>query len=407
MLSLLPRFKRQVWVQSAARGLFQVGQGLLQFYVPIVFVNQVGLSATSVGIGLASSSISGVVGNFLGGALSDSQTGRRGTLLLSASLSILAAIALAFTQTLPMLIVANLLLGLSMGFYWTAADAAVMDMTEPEQRSQAFAMLGVTDNLGVGVGILGGGLLLALVKQPRFLFLFTSLLFVGFLILIQLGITETREKPGEHSEGWLIALQDKALRIFVAANILFTTYIALVNVALPLYFTNFLLKSSTANIASSFTWWYIGLGAVLQIPIAHLFAPLGNIRALAVSMGLWSGGFGLVWLMGGLASVQPPVQIGALGVLAIATILYRPFAAALLSQLAPPSLRGIYTGISAQCWAIGYFVGPILGGWALDQTSEVTRTFWLFLGLSGVIGLLILWRLSNEKGTIAPTQEPT
>jgi MFS family permease len=146
------------------------------------------------------------------------------------------------------------------------------------------------------------------------------------------------------------------------------------------------------------------LGAVLQIPIAHLFAPLGNIQSLAVSMSLWSVGFFLVWMMGGLVSVQLPIQIGALGILAIATILYRPFAAALLSELAPPSLRGIYTGISAQCWAIGYFVGPILGGWALDQTHEVTRTFWLFLGLSGAIGLLILWFLAKtEKRTIAPT----
>jgi MFS family permease len=180
---------------------------------------------------------------------------------------------------------------------------------------------------------------------------------------------------------------------------LFTTYIALVNTTLPLYFTNFLLKeASTANIASSFTWWYIGLGAVLQIPIAHLLAPLGNIRSLAISMGLWSVGFFLVWLMGGRA-------IGALGVLAIATILYRPFAAALLSELAPESLRGIYTGISAQCWAIGYFVGPIVGGWALDQSNEMARSFWLMLGSSGAIGLLILWFLAkSERVSIAPNK---
>ena len=74
-------------------------------------------------------------------------------------------------------------------------------------------------------------------------------------------------------------------------------------------------------------------------------------------------------------------------------------------------MRGIYTGISAQCWAIGYLVGPILGGWALDQTAETARTFWRFLGLSGAIsssdpqgvGLLILWFLAKgEEGTTTP-----
>jgi len=46
----------------------------------------------------------------------------------SGGLSILAVLAL--TQNLPLLVIANLIMGLSAGCYWTA-DTAVMDVTAP------------------------------------------------------------------------------------------------------------------------------------------------------------------------------------------------------------------------------------------------------------------------------------
>gem|GEM_PF-5919810 len=88
LLSWLPKLDRQVWILAFGRLLSQLGNGFTLFYAPIFFVNQVGLSATAVGIGLGSSSISGVVGRFIGGSASDSpRWGRRKTLLASAAVS--------------------------------------------------------------------------------------------------------------------------------------------------------------------------------------------------------------------------------------------------------------------------------------------------------------------------------
>ena len=130
--SLLQSLSRQVWLQAIGRALYQAGYGSIQFFIPLIFVNQVGLSATTVGIGIGSGSLAGVVGHFLGGYLADSPSyGRKKTLLFSAMLSILAAFILALTQNLPLLVIANLIMGLSAGCYWTAADTAVMDVTAP------------------------------------------------------------------------------------------------------------------------------------------------------------------------------------------------------------------------------------------------------------------------------------
>jgi len=57
-------------------------------------------------------------------------------------------------------------------------------------------------------------------------------------------------------------------------------------------------------------------------------------------------------------------MMAAFSVLSVATAIYKPFAPVIIAELAPDSLRG---KISYQCWSIGYFIGPILGGWAIDR----------------------------------------
>lgn len=403
----LPTLHPQVWWQVLGRVFYQTGQGMLQFYIPIIFVNQVGLSATSVGIGLSSSSISGIFGHLLGGVLADSKGfGRKRTLVTSAGLSFLACLILVFTHDLLLLIASNLLFGISTGFYWTATDPVVMDVTAPDDRPPAFAVLGVADNLGMGLGVFAGGWLLTCLSNPQQLFAVDSLLFVLLLLALQTAMVETQQAPSDYAtllKGWQVALGDKLLWVFVLVNSLFTTYIALINTALPLYFTNSLKFGANLaapdpqTIASLFTWGYIGLGAAAQVPIVRLLSRLGWVLALTVALGLWTCGFLLVWLLGTMAGVPWLFSIVVLAVLASATVIYRPFAAIFLGELAPESLRGAYAAIGYQCWAIGYLIGPTLGGWALDQPSIVLHQFWLAIACSTSVGFVVLWLLKQRQ----------
>ena len=60
----LPQLDRRVWLLATGRLLSQVGIGFVLFYAPIFFVNEVGLSATQVGLGVGSEALSGLVGRF-------------------------------------------------------------------------------------------------------------------------------------------------------------------------------------------------------------------------------------------------------------------------------------------------------------------------------------------------------
>lgn len=120
-----------------------------------------------------------------------------------------------------------------------------------------------------------------------------------------------------------------------------------------------------------------------------------HAQALTVSALVWAVGFSLIWVTG----VAPASQLGwailGLGVFAIATVSYTPSAASLVTDLAPESQRGVYFSMNSLCWAVGYFIGPPLGGWALDQPRAVADNFWLGLALSVGITILILHYLDR------------
>ena len=68
-VKLIPKLNNKIWLLTFGRLLSQIGSGFTLFYAPIFFVNEVGLTATAVGIALGSGSIAGIIGRFLGGGL--------------------------------------------------------------------------------------------------------------------------------------------------------------------------------------------------------------------------------------------------------------------------------------------------------------------------------------------------
>lgn len=395
----LPQLRRAVWILAVGRLLLQIGTGFTLFYAPIFFVNEVGLSATLVGIGLGSASVSGVVGRFCGGSMADSpRWGRKKTLLLSAAISAIADVVLALTSNFPTLVVGNLLMGLGIGLYWPATEAAVADLTTEVDRKEAFAVTRLADSVGLGIGVMLGGLWIAVAGNYRWLFVLDGISFVVFFGIVYWTIPRTYHSEAETHKplaAWGQALRDRALMIYAVVNILFTTYIAQIQSTLPLYFKNFVNPAGSevgfsADVIAILFSWHILCMVVLQIPVVRGLSRFRHPQALMISLLTWGVGFGLIWVTGTVLTY--PVMIAALGlgVFAIATVSYTPSASALVVELAPPSLRGVYLSLNSQCWAVGYFLGPAIGGWAMDQPAVIADRFWLATGGMVLVGLMIL-----------------
>lgn len=401
-----PSLNRTVWILAFGRMLSDIGTGFVLFYASIFFVNQVGLSATLVGIGVGSGQVAGVLGRFLGGVFTDSKSwGRRRTLLLSAAISVLADVVLALTYNFPTLLLGNLILGLGVGLYWPATEAVIADITAPEERNEAFAVTRVADSLGLGIGVVLGGLIISTSGNYRLLFVADGISFLVFFLVIYFAIQESyqfdEEAPAKNPfSGWGVALRDRAFLVFLGINVLFTTYIAQIQSTLPLYFRNYVhtgdnqLGFSPEIISALFTW-HITFAAIMQLPMARFLNRFRRAQALTFSFSLWLVGFVLIWVTGTTQQAALILAIITLGILSLGLNSYTPSASSLVADIAPPSLRGVYLSLNSQCWAIGFFVGPPIGGWALDQSRVITDQFWLAVATTTLIGMLVLRYLNR------------
>ena len=404
-MSRILNFSFKVWILAAGRLLSEIGTGFTLFYAPIFFVNQVGLSSTLVGIALGSGSVSGIVGRFLGGQLSDTPTwGRRKTLLAAAAVSVLADVVLSLTANFPTLILGNLLMGFGIGMYWPATEAAIIDLTLPEQRNEAFAVTRLADSLGLSLGVVLGGALIANSGNYRALFIIDGISFAVFFAVIYFAIAETfqfkeKQVTSRQENGWSLALSDRALMVYVAVNIMFTVYMSQVQSTMPLYFKNFIQVGDTGTgfseqVISGLFTWHIAFAAICQLPAAWLLNRFSRITGLRFSFVLWGIAFILVYVTGNTSNNTLIWAATTLGIMSLGMITYTPVASGLVADLAPESLRGVYFSISSQCWAVGYFVGPPLGGWALDH-PQFTNYLWLMFAASVLVGMAILQYLSK------------
>ncbi|MEH1941767.1 MAG: MFS transporter [Nostoc sp.] len=404
--SWLPSIHPQIWIFAIGRFLSEVGTGCTLFYAPIFFVNQVGLSATSVGVALGSASISGIVGRIVGGSLADSEHwGRRRTLLLATAISAIASLVLATTNNFTILVIGSLISGLGIGFYWPAAESVVADASQIDNRRETFAIARLADNLGLAIGIVLAGFFIALVGSYRWLFVIDAISFMLFFGVVYVGISETEQQQTGESEkielfaSWMAVLSDRRFLVYIAVNIFFTIYISQIHSTLPLYFKNFVIKSTSEGFAqttiSVLFAWHLVFAIICQLPVTSILKRCSHTLALTVSAILWAIGFGFIWVSGIAPSHNLVWVILALGVFAVAIVSYTPSAASLVTELAPENQRGVYFSINALCWAVGSFIGHPLGGWALDRPQIITNSLWLGFILSVAIAVAILQYLNR------------
>lgn len=311
----------------------------------------------------------------------------------------LADVVLCLTDNFPTLILGNLLMGFGIGMYWPATEAAIIDLTTEEQRNEAFAVTRLADSLGLSLGVVLGGALIANSGNYRALFAIDGVSFLVFFGVIYLAIAETYQFPSQSSadkpeNSWLLAWRDRAFLVYLAVNVLFTIYLSQVQSTMPLYFKNFValgdgVTGFSESVISGLFTWHIAFAALCQLPVTWLLNRFERITALNCSLLLWGIAFVLVWVTGNTTEYTLFWAALTLGMMSLGMVTYTPIASALVADLAPESLRGVYFSLNSQCWAIGYFIGPTLGGWALDRSGFIGY-FWLFCAGSVLVGLVIL-----------------
>lgn len=364
--------------------LDMVGFGVLLPLLPYVALHY-GASGIGVGAILSAYSIAQLFGAPLWGRLSD-RFGRRPVLLATLVGSAISLAATGVSADLTALITARALAGLFAGSLSTA-QAAVADVSAPEDRAKSLGLLGATIGVGFIFGPALGGMLAPLGFAT--ICFVTAGLAAANLALAAVVLQETLPATARVSRtprpifarpqisgalGRLLASMFLAMLAFVALE---TTF--------PL-----LAEARYGITGRGMSAIFAGLGVVIVLVQGGM---VGRLTRRFGSQPLALGGAVLMGLASLGVGVSGPLwlTLALVGLLAAGQGLVRPSLAALVSLSEGAERQGAVLGLGQSMGAAARAVGPLAAGWLFDRGEAAPYV------AAGLAALAVVW-LMRPRG---------
>jgi MFS family permease len=197
-----------------------------------------------------------------------------------------------------------------------------------------------------------------------------------------------------------------ALATYLIAAVLFFTGFAAFWAPLPLFFTDLGFHSGQVfalYLASS-------LGSAALYEGAGRFASKYDIRLLqSGALAIRGVLFPAVAVVTGLGALSVGLVVSGIGLAAIGVTwaFIAVIGTAIVTRLAPPSVRGEVLGVHTALGAVAGGIGGVLGGWAASFGYLVAFGVAGGLVLVGAVLVLTLRMLSDGEKAAEPPREPT
>ncbi|MEO5347205.1 MAG: MFS transporter [Magnetococcus sp. YQC-9] len=342
------------------------------------------------------------------GWLSD-RVGRRPTLILGLTGSALSYLAYGLAGSLWVLFAARAAAGI-MGANIAVAQAAMADLSKPEERSKAMGLIGAAFGLGFILGPAFGGWLTVygIEAAPLVAALITGLnaLAAIFYLPETRPVTRATTPAPEPTHPLLASSPRQLARRFPGALIacqligVFITLFSAFEVTLPLWGKEFMQWNMTST---GWIFTFVGVVAVLtQGGLVRRLLPKIGEKKTAMS--------GLLLVSIGLFGLNPDGWGGllaALALIALGTGLIHPALSGLVSLNTDPEEQGAILGIYQSMSALGRGIGPVLGGSAYDLMRGAIFPV-TAMGVAGVLLLFVLvrHRMRDLCSLSAPSPSP-
>lgn len=321
------------------------------------------------------------------GMLSD-RIGRKQVIFAGLLIFAVGSIVAALADSIGAVIFGRALQGA--GAIAAAVLALTADLTREEQRTKAMAIIGASIGLTFALAMVLGPVTARLVGISGVFWLTAGLALVGIAILAWLVPTPGTSRfhrdtsPVPQQFGRILG-DTQLLRLDLGIAVLHFNITAAFTV-LPL-----LLGRQLGVPAAEHGTIYLGVLAgalVLMVPLVLVSGRLGRTRTVFLGtiagltlaqLGLWS---------------TPDTVSGAVALMVVyfaALMLLEAMLPTLVSQLAPPLLKGTAMGAYSTCQFLGAFLGGAVGGWlhghlgahAVFAACAVLNLAWL-LGAAGM-----------------------
>ena len=381
-----PRFRdalrslpARVWIVSLGILVNRVGNFLPVFIV--LYLTGRGYSAGAAGFVLGVSGLGNVLGNAVGGYLTDN-VGRRWTMVVSAVPTAGLTAIVPSLGPFPIIVAVVGLIGVTSQIYRPAAAAVLLDsVATHQQRLAAFGVFRFAMNIGAALGGVIGGVLASTSYVALFLGNAAACLLFGVVVAALLrdaphprSDEAAADTQADRAVGYRQALADRILVRFLLMTMVGEFVYIQSTVGLPLHVSDVGLGARDFGLL-------IGLNGlvvlVLELPITGVVSRYRPEYVLAIGNLLIGGGLALTGFMADMILLSATVLIWTLGEMMSSSV-----ANAYLGSLAPSRMVGRYQGLYFIAYTIGTGAGPLIGG------AVYTIGPWALWALIGAAGLL-------------------
>lgn len=398
-------FPRLFWVVVGVSFIDRIGGTLLFPFFALYITQKFNVGMTQAGILLGMSSLFGLIGSTVGGALTD-KFGRKQLILFGLVFSAVSTLTFGLVNDLNALYPLMVVVGLLSSVAHPAHDAMIADILPENQRQEGFGILRVVGNLSWIIGPTIGGV----VANINFLYLFIIDAVISCVVaaIIFRTIPETKPEPHAHAEsesllqtviGYRLVLKDFAFMAFMVAGMLMMV------VYQQMYSTLSVYLRDNHGINPSGYGFLMTTSAITVVLFQFWVSRLIKHRPPFLMMA-----FGTVFYMIGFAlfGVVTVYALFALNIviITIGEMIIFPTSQAIATNFAPEAMRGRYMAIFGLSWAIPSTIGPGAAGYILDNFNP--NLLWFIGGALCGLSVLAYYALHlrlRSRPEFAPAQE--
>jgi len=385
LLSVLRRYDRRFWMLLLVQFIVAAGFGAAMPFVSLYLHVQLDVPMTLVGTIMLVSALVASGGRIVGGEVAD-RIGRRPLLLVGMSARVvvfaLMSIVIYLQWSVWWVAVVFLMIRLVGATVRPGLTAMVADVVPSENRVEAYALFRIGSNAGWAIGPAVGGFLVSVSYASLFVLTTCSSLIGAVLVLLFIRESiQTTETDKFALKRVLDVGRDLRFLMFCGWGVLLFVVMGQFASTLAVFSTQ------TVGISEAQLGWLFtinGIAVVLfQWPAARLAARVG------IRWGLVLGclGFSIGYFSVGLAP-SFGFLIGSMVLITLGEVVFSPTSMAAVANMAPAARVGRYMGFYGLTEALGWSLGPFIGGVLYDRLANVPVLLWGLIAAIGVVAAI-------------------
>jgi MFS family permease len=394
------------WIVVATLFIDSIGGTLLFPFFALYITEKFGVGMTQAGVLIGMSSLFGILGSMLGGALTD-RFGRRKLILFGLVFSALSSLSFGLASDVNLLYPLVIFVGVLSRLAAPAQDAMMADILPESKRQEGFGITRVAFNLAWIFGTALGGL----IATRSFLALFVTDAVISTFVAIILYFKLPETQPENHKEekknepllktvsDYRIVLRDFTYVGFILIGMLSLFVYQQQYSSFPVYLRDAHgINSKLYGVMLAFA----GLEVVLfQFWVSRVIRKHPPFRMMMFGTVFFTVGFAMIGFVQGV-----PWFLLAVILITVGEMITFPTNRVIASNFAPAEMRGRYMAIFDLGWTLPATIGPAAAGLILDYHNP--HLLWYIGGImcaASAFGFYVLHLKVGAQPRFAPATD--